>query len=125
MHNLSKPEQKLLAAWEESSKQGQLNLWILLALKHGPKHMFLVRNFIEEASGGVVTAEDNSLYRALRRYRQQKLITHYMQASPNGGPNHKVYKLTESGQIVLAMYLERNVIMPFYDARLRRLIVRA
>ena len=124
MHNLSKLEQKQLVAWEESSKQGQLNLWILLSLKHGPKHMSQVRIFIEDASGGIITAEDNSLYRALRRYRQQKLITHYLQASPNGGPHHKIYKLTESGHAVLAAYLERNIIIPFYNAKLRRLIMR-
>lgn len=123
-HNLSRQEQRLLEAWENASKQGQLGFWVLLSLKHSPKYMAMIKDFISSATDDIMTAEENSLYRTLRRFKQAKLVTNYYQPSDNGGPEVKVYKLTESGHSVLSSYLDRNIITTLYNPSIRRLITK-
>jgi PadR family transcriptional regulator PadR len=120
---LSKYEQTLLEGWEEVHKRGQLTLWILLALKDGPKHMNNIKQFISEATDNAVSADDKSMYRALRRYSDAEMIDFTAQPSKNGGPDLKIYKLTEIGRNVLEQFIQRNVVSLFINQSKKELFL--
>ncbi len=125
MKDLDKYEQKLLQAWEDVHKQGQLALWIMLALKDGSKYMAEIKQFILGATNDQISADDKSLYRALRRYHDSELVSFSEQPSPGGGPDHKVYSLTAVGKKVLANFLQYNIVQVFYKPDNRKLIERS
>lgn len=120
MDKLSNYEQTLLTGWESVYKMGQLSLWLMLSLKDGAKHMAQIRQFILNQSDGVLTVDDKSIYRALRRYNKSELIE-FDTAANETGPDLKVYKLTETGAHVLNTFLERNVRV-YYKPSVRTLI---
>lgn len=107
VEELNNYEQKLLSGWEEVYKRGQLTLWIMLALQDGPKHMSSIKEYIDKQSKGVVGADDQSMYRALRRYHETELVTFTSQQVPNG-PDRKIYELTDVGKHVLEHFIVRN-----------------
>jgi PadR family transcriptional regulator, regulatory protein PadR len=109
MHtNLNNYEQEVLDGWEEIYKRGQLTLWILFALADGPKHMADIKEYIRVQTTNVVSADDQSMYRALRRYTETELVT-YTNHKVSNGPDRKVYQLTKTGSHVLEAFVERNV----------------
>ena len=120
---LGKYEQKILGNWEEVYKKGQLTFWVLLALKDGPKHMSGIKDFIAERTNKTITADDQSMYRALRRYYSAELVD-YTAESSKGGPDRKVYHLTNVGQRVLAAFCARNLTPVFYQGDVRTLITK-
>ncbi len=107
-HANTKYEDELLSGWEEIYKRGQLTLWILLALVDEPKHMAEIKRFIELRTAGRLTADDQSMYRALRRYCDTELVTFSTEETANG-PDRKIYCLTETGQNVLKSFVRRNI----------------
>lgn len=121
MIKLNEDEYELLTGWEEIAKRGQLTLWIMLALKDNPKHMARIKTFISSATNGTLSADDQSMYRALRRYYDAGLVD-YMQEKGKGGPERKVYKLTDSGQKVLSEFLRRNIKDMFYSEQVMKLV---
>lgn len=106
--------------WEEVFKKGQLTLWIMLALKDGPKHMAEVRQFVGELTAGNVEADDQSMYRALRRYHDAEMVEFMMEPNEDG-PDRKVYGLTEIGYRVLGAFLQRNIEV-FYKPAVKKLV---
>ena len=117
-------EEQLLDAWEEVFKKGQLTLWILLALKDGPKHMAEIKQFIEKATDGSMTADDQSMYRALRRYHDAEMVGFTGEPGRNG-PDRKVYRLTAIGHAVLESFVQRNILNVFYKPHIKRLVEEA
>lgn len=118
---LSTYEQRLLEGWEEVFKKGQLTLWIMLALKDGEKHMAEIKQFIAVVTDGNLTADDQSMYRALRRYYDAELVE-YGTEPGDGGPERKVYRLTPIGSRVLKSFVERNIANVFYSKEVKNLI---
>ena len=118
---LDKYEQKLLNGWEDVAKKGQLTLWIMLALKDGPKHMSEIKVFIDTATNGTMSADDQSMYRALRRYYDAEMIT-YIQASGKGGPDLKIYSLTQVGSKILHQFIQRNIVSVFFTSEVKKLL---
>ncbi|MCT7904980.1 MAG: hypothetical protein N4435_07265, partial [Candidatus Ornithobacterium hominis] len=59
---------ELLLSWENTYKKGQLTLWIFMALQESKKYVDEIKNFIEKKSDGTISCEEQSLYRALRKY---------------------------------------------------------
>ena len=114
-------EQKLLYGWEEVFKKGQLTMWILLALKEGPKHMAEIKVFIENMTKETVSADDQSMYRALRRYYDAEMLRFELEPGESG-PDRKTYSLSKIGLKVLDAFLKRNVINIFYQPKVRALI---
>ncbi|HEX3082306.1 MAG TPA: PadR family transcriptional regulator [Candidatus Saccharimonadia bacterium] len=114
--------EKLLTGWEDVYKHGQLTLWIMLALKHGPKHMAEIKAFITDATGGTLSADDKSMYRALRRYYDTELVS--FTATRGNGPDLKIYNLSPIGAQVLEQFLSRNVRPIFYQPLIKNLIER-
>jgi DNA-binding PadR family transcriptional regulator len=99
---------RLLKEFEDAYKLGKLGLWIIIALKHGPKHMADIRSFISESTDDAVSADDRSIYRTLRRFHTSGMLS-YIQVSSSRGRSFKVYGLTEVGIAVSNEFLERNV----------------
>ncbi len=119
MPQLTDFEGTLLEGWESVYKMGQLSLWLMLALKDGAKHMAQIKQFIH-THAGALTADDKSVYRALRRYHAAGLVN--FETVPNAsGPDRKFYALSDVGQHVLEQFLVRNIHV-FYDPTVRKLI---
>jgi PadR family transcriptional regulator, regulatory protein PadR len=120
-NNLDSYEQKLLTGWEEVFKKGQLTMWIMLSLKEGPKHMAEMKNFITKYTRGTLEADDQSMYRALRRYYDAELIDFTLKPGENG-PDLKVYALSPIGHKVLEAFLTRNIRKVYYQPTIKQLI---
>jgi len=124
MKQLDQYEATLLEGWEEVYKKGQLTVWIMLSLKDGAKYMPEIKEFIEIATNGTLTADDKSMYRALRRYHDADLVT-YQTEPGRGGPDRKLYSLTDTGEVVLARFVERNIVSVLYKPQIKALIERS
>ncbi len=116
-------EQQLLNGWEDVFKKGQLTMWILLSLKDGPKHMAEIKALIKDLTNGTLSADDQSMYRALRRYYDAEMVAFTSQTG-NSGPDRKVYSLTPTGMRVLTQFLDRNITGVFYKPATSALITR-
>jgi DNA-binding PadR family transcriptional regulator len=114
-------EQKLLEGWEDVFKKGQLTLWIMLALKDGPKHMAEIKNFISSATNETLSADDQSMYRALRRYHDVEMVG-FRQEPGKNGPDLKIYHLEDIGQKVLDSFVKRNILDVFFQPKIKQLL---
>jgi PadR family transcriptional regulator, regulatory protein PadR len=124
MDELDKYEKKLLESWEDVYKKGQLTLWIMLALKDGPKHMAEIKQFIYKATNGSLSADEKSMYRALRRYYDTELVD-FKQEPGKGGPDLKIYSLSGVGTKVLNQFTQRNILDVFFKQEIKSLIGRS
>ena len=111
---------ELLSAWEETYKKGQLTFWIFLALRESPKYVSEIRGFIENSTRGVITCEEQSLYRSLRKFYDLEMVD-FDTGKGNKGPDRKYYSLTALGEELLAEFIERNINLLYYD-ELKKLI---
>lgn len=118
--NESNQLSKLLSAWEETYKKGQLTLWIFLSLKDSKKYVEEIKSFVEEQSNYTMTCENQSLYRNLRKYQHVGVVDYEMGIG-NKGPERKYYYLTELGQNLLDNFIKRNINL-FFNKRIRNLI---
>ena len=123
MTGLDTYEKKLLDSWEEVFKKGQLTLWIMLALKDGPKHMAEIKEFIICATNGNVTADDQSMYRSLRRYYDAEMVD-FKQEPGKGGPDLKIYSLSNIGKNILEAFIKRNIWDVFFKPDIKSLLKR-
>ena len=108
MQNKKNLSEQLLEAWEETHKKGQLTLWIFLALRDGPKYVSEIRSFIETNTGQTIICEEQSLYRALRKFQQVEM-TGFNPGKGDGGPDRKYYYITPMGEDILDRFIERNI----------------
>ncbi len=99
---------ELLETWEAVYKKGLLSFWMLLLLDTRPSYAFEMRPLIEQLSQGSITADDNSLYRALNRFEDLGIVSSQVQPSPNG-PARRYYRLSPSGQELLRRFIQRNL----------------
>lgn len=111
----------LLEGWEEVYKKGQLTLWVLLAVRDVPRHMREIKEFIATATHNTFSVDDNSMYRALKRYEKARLLT-FALAPGDGGPVRKVYRLTDLGLALLNQFVERNITQVYYDKNVKALM---
>jgi len=120
MNSNQQLHEELLNAWEETYKKGQLTLWIFLALKEGPKYVTELQESIEKFSRGTIRAEEQSLYRTLRKFYHLKMVD-FSSGKGNKGPERKYYQLTPLGQELLKSFIERNVLL-FFEEPLKTLL---
>lgn len=111
---------ELLQSWEATYKKGQLSLWILLALKDGPKFLDQIQSFIQSESHDSISCEDQSLYRALRKFTVVEMVTFDLHPG-NRGPERKAYRLTTLGVDILKLFADRNI-RPLYSHKLKELM---
>jgi DNA-binding PadR family transcriptional regulator len=103
---LSPYERQVLASWEDIHKKSALTLFILLCLARQASWSSQIRTFVGELTQGRVSVDEQSLHRALRRVQGLNLIVHSELPVPGTGARRKVYELTQSGERVLAGYLD-------------------
>lgn len=96
-------------------------MWILLALKDGPKHMLQIKQFIAAATHDIVTADDQSMYRALRRYYESELVI-FNTVPGDNGPERKEYALTPLGRTLLNTFTKRNIVDVYYQPHIKLLL---
>ena len=111
---------ELLSAWEETYKKGQLTLWIFLSLQEGRKYVDEIKDFVETKSKGTITCEEQSLYRALRKYEHIDVMEYELRKG-NKGPERKYYYLTDLGQELFAQFVMRNIQL-FYAEDIKNLL---
>ena len=121
MENNDKLQVDLLGAWEETYKKGQLTLWIFLSLKEGPKYVTQLQESIERFSKGTIRAEEQSLYRTLRKFYHLKMVD-FSAGKGHKGPDRKYYQLTPLGQSLLKSFVERNILL-FFEEPLKALLL--
>jgi len=100
----------LLEKWEDSYKKGLLSFWMLFLLAERPTYAFEMNAHIVQLSQGTISADDNSLYRALGRFEQVGLVAGELQPSPQG-PARRYYTLTPKGRALLAQFIQRNLLL--------------
>lgn len=100
---------ELVAEWDDVYKKGQLSLWILLSLFEGKKYSAEISQFMYDATDGYVEVKEQSLYRALRRFKAMAIVAVVEEDSPNSGPKRKFYYLTEIGSAVLAEFVRLHI----------------
>jgi PadR family transcriptional regulator, regulatory protein PadR len=101
-------DESLLLKWEEAYKKGLLSFWILLLLHERSSYPFEMRPLIEEISQGTLSADDNSIYRALNRFQEVGIVSSEIRPSSQG-PDRRYYNLTEKGRWLLKSFIERNI----------------
>jgi PadR family transcriptional regulator, regulatory protein PadR len=77
--------------------RGTLDLLVLRTLTGGPRHGYAISQWIAQESGDIVRVEEGSLYPALYRLEERKLIASEWRTSELGRPA-KFYKLTTAGR---------------------------
>jgi PadR family transcriptional regulator PadR len=103
----------LLDQWENTYKRGLLSFWLLLLLHERPMYVFEMGEALEDVGQGTVSADEKSLYRALRRFEAVGLVTSTWEPSEIG-PRRRYYHLTPLGKDLLRRFVERNIML-FYD----------
>ncbi len=120
MEDNEKMHEELLVAWEETYKKGQLTLWIFLSLKEGPKYVTQLQESIGKFSKGTIRAEEQSLYRTLRKFYHLKMVD-FSVGKGHKGPERKYYQLTPLGQSLLKSFIERNIML-FFEEPMKELL---
>ena len=100
----------LLEQCESVYKRGVLTFWLLLMLYQRPMYAFKMGSKLAAISQGTITAEEKSLYRALRRLEAAGLVESSWQPS-DVGPHRRYYHLTQLGSELLRRFAQRNILI--------------
>jgi DNA-binding PadR family transcriptional regulator len=114
----------LLEQWEGVYKKGLLTFWLLLLLAERPMYVFEMGQELAHISQGAITADEKSLYRALRRFEAMGLVHSTWQPS-DVGPQRRYYQLTDLGAELLRRFAQRNILIfqePTVASRLEALL---
>ncbi len=101
---------ELLATWEGTSKKGLLTFWMLLALYERETYAFEMAALVSDISRGTLTADEQSIYRALNRFEDLGIVASSRRESPKGPPR-RYYRLTPLGLALLRAFTERNILV--------------
>lgn len=100
----------LLEQWENVYKRGLLTFWVLLLLHERPMYVFEMGQALETVSQGTMSADERSLYRALRRFERAGFVDSEWRAS-DVGPQRRYYRLSELGTELLRRFTQRNILL--------------
>jgi PadR family transcriptional regulator PadR len=100
----------LLDQWESVYKKGLLTFWLLLLLCERPMYVFEMGEALTEVSKGSMTADEKSLYRALRRFEAMGLVDSTWHHS-DLGPRRRYYQPTQLGTELLRRFVQRNILI--------------
>ena len=98
----------LLSQWEETYKKGLLTFWLLLLLSQRKAYPYEMKSAIIDLSQNTISAEENSIYRALNRLAQYGIVESEMRLSETG-PNRRYFSLTDDGKELLVRFITRNI----------------
>ena len=102
--------EQLLTQWEGTYKKGLLSFWLLLLLSQRKAYPYEMKAAIEELSQSSISADENSIYRALKRLAQSGVVDSEVQPSESG-PNRRYFFLTNLGQELLTRFISRNILV--------------
>jgi PadR family transcriptional regulator PadR len=100
----------LLDQWESVYKKSLLTFWLLLLLCERPMYVFEMGEALTEISQGSMTADEKSLYRALRRFEAMALVESTWYRS-DLGPRRRYYRPTLLGIELLRRFIHRNILV--------------
>ena len=100
----------LLENWESAYKKGLLTFWLLLLLSEKPSYPYEMSAAVRNISQGTLSADENSIYRAMSRFESMGIVASRPQASKSGPPR-KYYRLTERGRELLHRFIQRNILV--------------
>ena len=100
----------LLENWESVYKKGLLTFWLLLLLEEKPSYPYEMSAEVARLSEGMISADSNSIYRAVSRFEEMGLVASQSGES-NLGPPRKYYRLTDNGRGLLRLFIERNILI--------------
>ena len=104
------PLPELLEQWESVYKKGLLTFWLLMLLHERAMYVLEMGQELTRISQGTITADEKSLYRALRRFEATALVESTWQPS-DVGPRRRYYHLTELGTELLQTFTRRNILL--------------
>lgn len=99
---------QLLWQWEDVYKKGLLSFWMLLLLQQRPMYAFEMKTAIVAFSQNTLSADEKSIYRALKRFEETGLIRSETRPS-DIGPPRRYFSLTAAGQELLRQFIRRNI----------------
>jgi PadR family transcriptional regulator, regulatory protein PadR len=102
--------ESLLSQWEETYKKGLLSFWLLLLLAQRKAYPYEIKGAVTELSQNSISADENSIYRALNRLAQAGLVDSEVQPSASG-PNRRYFFLTDLGRDLLNRFISRNILV--------------
>ena len=100
----------LLTQWEENYKKGLLSFWLLLLLADRKAYPYEIKAAIEQLSRNTISADDNSIYRALNRLAESGVVNSEVLPSESG-PSRRYFFLTEIGRELLKRFITRNILV--------------
>ena len=100
----------LLAQWEETYKKGLLSFWLLLLLAQRRAYPYEIKDAIKDLSQNTISADENSIYRALKRLAQSGVVDSEVQPSKSG-PDRRYFFLTDLGQELLVRFVSSNILV--------------
>lgn len=103
-------EIELLEKWEGNYRKGLLSFWMMMALAERTMYAYEMKEMVETLSLGTMSADENSIYRTLRRFAKNGLVSSEMLPSDQGPPR-RYFSLTETGIDLLAAFIERNILV--------------
>jgi PadR family transcriptional regulator, regulatory protein PadR len=106
----TKSSKDLLTKWEEVYKKGLLSFWLLLLLHERSSYPYEIGQTIRDFSQNTISADENSIYRALNRFEALGVVSSALQPS-DSGPARRYYHLTQSGNQLLADFIRRNILI--------------
>jgi PadR family transcriptional regulator PadR len=101
---------RMLEQWESVYKKGLLSFWLLLMLYQRPMYAFEMGEALASISQGTMTADNKSLYRALRRFEATGLVESTWRPSEIG-PRRRNSQLTGLGAELLRRFARRNILI--------------
>jgi PadR family transcriptional regulator PadR len=115
---------RLLLNWEEVYKKGLLTFWLLLLLHERAAYAYEINDAVQKISQGTISADNNSIYRALGRFEAMGIVNSDLRQS-DIGPARKYYVLSEKGVILLGKFIQRNILLfetPLVSKRIRTVL---
>ena len=100
----------LLTQWEENYKKGLLSFWLLLLLAQRKAYPYEIKAAIEQLSQNTISADDNSIYRALNRLAETGVVNSEVLPSETG-PSRRYFFLTDLGRDLLTRFITRNILV--------------
>jgi PadR family transcriptional regulator PadR len=100
----------LLAQWEETYKKGLFSFWLLLLLAQRKAYPYEIKAAITEMSRNTISADENSIYRALNRLADSGVLGSELLPSETG-PSRRYFFLTDLGRELLNRFIARNILV--------------
>ncbi len=100
----------LLETWGKNYKKGVLTFWMLLLLHNQEAYAFEMSKIVHELSQGSIQVDDNSIYRALNRFKKMGIVESSWKES-NQGPKRRYYRLSGLGNDLLKLFIQQNILV--------------